>query len=80
MTVVNLAAGNGDQQYTVSDAREAATKGLKLVQSIAAACGLCNDAEFGATEHDEPSEVRKVNGDATGGYYVQLVSSGILTF
>lgn len=70
MSVVNVALGCGESQFTVHEARESATKGAGLVQSIAAAAALCNDAEFASTgdekDYGASFEVREVHGDATG--------------
>jgi sodium/potassium-transporting ATPase subunit alpha len=66
MTVVNVAIGR--TRYTASEARTRAAQGGPEgdgVKTIAAIAGLCNDAVFETTDHEQPPEIRRVNGDAT---------------
>jgi sodium/potassium-transporting ATPase subunit alpha len=67
MTAVNIAIGQ--TPYNVAEAREMAVKGGQegeSIKALAAIAGLCNDASFEISDIDEPAELRKVNGDATG--------------
>jgi len=67
MTAVNIAIGQ--TPYNVAEAREIAVKGGQegeSIKALAAIAGLCNDASFEISDIDEPAELRKVNGDATG--------------
>lgn len=67
MSVVNISIGK--ECSSIMEAREKAILGGKegeCVRALAAIAGLCNDASFDTSREDEPPEVRKVNGDATG--------------
>jgi sodium/potassium-transporting ATPase subunit alpha len=63
MTVSNLYT----HSYRLSSGE--ASKDKKQVENLVAIAGLCNSASF-ETE-DGPVSCRKVNGDATGEYFVQ---------
>jgi sodium/potassium-transporting ATPase subunit alpha len=67
MSVANIAIGSN--RYTVLETIEAAStseKSSNTVRALAAVAGLCNDASFEKADDDQPLDLRKVNGDATG--------------
>lgn len=68
MSVVNVGFG-AQSQASTEEARafvSAGARGMLCIRTLAAIAGLCNDATFETMHADEPLELKKINGDATG--------------
>ena len=67
MTVTNAAVL--DDEFDAIQARDrlvVKAQNADCIKQIAAVAGICNAAQFDESTHDQPVDLRKINGDATG--------------
>ncbi|CAD6589175.1 MAG: hypothetical protein TREMPRED_005278, partial [Tremellales sp. Tagirdzhanova-0007] len=76
MTVTNAAVL--DDEFDAIQARDrlvVKAQNADCIKQIAAVAGICNAAQFDESTHDQPVDLRKINGDATDSAILRFAES-----